>query len=396
MDFSFCFDTAVWASLATLAVSSIIALWARFKPVWAAGSAVRKQDPEGPRADATAGLPKVSVIVYTTTDEDDIYTYLEMAMRQDYPDYETIIVNEGGAEATSDLAERLHNRYPDRLYVTFIPPEAHNLSRRKLAQTIGIKAAKGDIVVTTASNCKIPSEKWISSLAAPFIEDPATDVVLGYSHIDPSDLHGAGKWYREMDSTLTACQWIGAAAYGRPYRGDGMNLAFRKDLFFHHKGYARTMHLVNGDDDIFLNEIMTPGNTSLSISPGSILASQWGVSGNRIHADLKERYQFTSRFLPRAPFLRAGLASAMQWAMPAAALAAGIAGLPSLLPACTALLLLTVAWTLEAAIYRRTARRLESTSLWWSLPWLLLWHPAGNCLFKMRRRRHLRKNYTFV
>lgn len=395
MNFAFCFDTTTWICMAILVVSALIAIWARFKPIWMAGSAVG-QHKEAPLPHDSVVFPKVSVIVYTITEEDEINSYLEMAMSQDYPDYEIIIVNEGGAETTSDLAERLLKKYPEKLYITFIPPEAHSLSRRKLAQTVGMKAAKGDIVITTASNCRIPSPKWISELISPFIEDSGTDVALGYSHIDVGDLHGAGKWYREMDSTLTACQWIGAAANGHPYRGDGMNLAYRKDIFFRQKGYAKTMHLMNGDDDLFFKDIMTPENTRLAISPDSILTSEWGISGNRIHAEIKERYQFTARFLPRIPFLRAGLGSLMQWTMLAAAITAGVAGLPSLLPACIALAILGIAWIAEITIYRRTARRLESVCLWWALPWFLLWHPIGNFIFKMRRRHHLRKNYTFA
>ena len=395
MNFSFSFDVAAWIWIAVVLLSSLIALWARFKPIWLAGSAVASPKDDADDMPSTR-MPKVSVIVYTVTEEEEILSYLDSVMNQDYPDYEVIIVNEGGAETSSDLSERLLKKYPERLYVTFIPPEAHSLSRRKLAQTVGMKAAKGDIVITTMSNCTIPSDRWLSEMTRPFISDTGTDVVLGYSHIDFDDMHGAGKWYREMDATLTACQWIGAAYNRHPYRGDGMNLAFRRELFFHHKGYAKTIHLMNGDDDLFLREFMNADNTRLSISPLSILTSGWGVSGNLIHAEIKERYQFTARFLPRFPFLRAGLGSMMQWIALGAAVAAAIYGLPSLVPACIAVALIGILWMTEICIYRRTARRLDSVCLWWSLPWFLLWHPIGNAVFKLRRHRRIRKNYTFA
>lgn len=426
MDFSFSFHPLAWICIALLIVSALTALWARFKPIWLAGSAVNRDtlpiehiasspeeenitedDNVNPSEDEATQFPqkselpqlpppKVSVIVYSFSEEEEIIDYLRMAMAQDYPDFEVILVNEGGAEATSELSERLLNLYPERLYVTFIPPEAHSLSRRKLAITVGMKAASGEVAITTASNCRIPSQKWISGIMAPFISEAATDVVLGYSHIDFDDLHGAGAWYREMDATLTACQWIGAAQDGHPYRGDGMNLAMRREIFFHHKGYAKTIHLVNGDDDLFLADIMDGDNTRLAISPDTILTTEWDVSGNRMSAEIKERYQFTARFLPKAPFVRAGLGSMMQWVMLAAAVSSSIIGLPSLLPCCIAATLLCIAWIVQIQIYRRTARRLQSVSLWWSLPWFLLWHPIGDFLFRMKRRHNLRKNYTFA
>ncbi len=381
-------------------LSAAISLWARFRPVWNAGSAVLPSDSSEEDKDNPAVCPKVSVIVYAFTEEDEIHEYLAMAMAQDYPDYEVILVNEGGAETTADLAKRLKAIYPERLYVTFIPEESRNLSRRKLAQTVGMKAASGEFVVTTTSNCLIPSRCWLSDLMRPAVENPEIDVTLGYSHVDFQTLHGAGKWYRQMNATLTSSQWIGAAYGGHPFRGDSNNLAFRRELFFRHKGYAKTLHLVNGDDDLFLREIMTPDNTRTAITADSILVTEWGDSANRILADIRERYQFTARFLPRWPFLRCGLGSLMQWVMVLSALAAAIMGFLfltfSFIPAVVAFAIVCANWIGEVLVYRRTARRLGSVCLWWSLPWFLLWHPFGNLAFKLKCRLRIRKNYTFA
>ena len=117
---------------------------------------------------------------------------------------------------------------------------------------------------------------------------------------------------------------------------------------------------------------------------------------NRVLAETKERYQFTSRFLPQLPFVRAGIGSLMQWLTLIAAIAAAIASWPSYLGAIIAGVFLTVVWISETLIYRRTARRLESICLWWSFPLFLLWHPFGNMIFRLRRRAHVRKNYTFA
>lgn len=219
-------DTII-ISMSLTVLSALITLWTRFKPVYDAGSAVKA----APSETDNGICPKASVIVDAFTTEDELYPYLEMVMNQDYPDYEVILVNEGSAETTAELTERLLKIYPQRLYVTFVPSEARNLSRRKLVETVGMKAAKGEIAITTASNCKIPSSGWLSGIMKPFMDDSSVDVVLGYSHIDIHNLKGAGKWYRQMDATLTACQWIGAAYNRHPYRGDANNLAIRRNLF---------------------------------------------------------------------------------------------------------------------------------------------------------------------
>lgn len=427
-------DKAVWICLAVAVLAAAATFWSRFLPVWLAGSAV-KYDSLRPTAPETLGsaesystyertpggrslsttleierrstaAPLVSVIVYAFTKEEELVRYLEKAMDQDYPNYEVILVNEGSAEPTAALSERLLARWPKGLYVTFIPHESQNLSRRKLAQTIGFKAAKGDVVITTMSNCVIPSRGWVSAMMAPFLDSSEVDVVLGYTHVDFSELRGAARWYRGMDATLTACQWIGSAEQGRPYRGDGANLAFHRRLFFDTKGYSRTIHLMNGDDDIFLHQIMHPGNTRTAISPSSILTTCWEESAGRVLSDLKERYAFTSRYLPRWPFVRAAIGSAAQWVLLLAVVAAYLLSFLPMGAACDSAAALTAAaaggtlllvtWVAQISIYRRAARRLESVCLWWALPWFLLWLPLGNMFFRWRTRRHARKNYTFA
>ena len=86
----------------------------------------------------------------------------------------------------------------------------------------------------------------------------------------------------------------------------------------------------------------------------------------------------------------------MQWLTLIGAVCAAVAGLPSYSALIIAAVFLTVVWTTETLIYRRTARRLESICLWWSFPLFLLWHPFGNPIFRTRRRNQIRKNYTFA
>ncbi len=403
MYFDINIDPLVWICLAVAALASLLAFWTRFIPIWYAGSAVGTDSYDNSDEEELANVesanaatyPKLSVIVYAYTEFEETEKYLEMLMAQDYPNFEVILINEGSADTLSILNERVGNRFGN-LYITFIPHDAHNLSRRKLAYTVGMKAASGEIALTTASNCVIPSRRWLTEMMTPFVEDSTIDIVLGYSHIDFHELRGAGKWYRQMDATLTACQWIGSAEMGKPYRGDCFNLAYRRELFFRQKGYSRTIHLVNGDDDIFLTPIMDGYNTAVVISPDSILTTQWDEVANRVLAATKERYQFTAQFLPQTAFIRAGIGSLMQWLSLLAAIGAAFAALPSYFGIIIAAVFLSILWISETLIYRRAARRLESICLWWSFPLFLLWHPIGNFIFKSRRRSQRRKNYTFA
>jgi hypothetical protein len=61
---------------------------------------------------------------------------------------------------------------------------------------------------------------------------------------------------------------------GSPYMGVGRNLAYKKSLFFKHKGFATHYHIESGDDDLFINQAATKTNTRTEISPESFTVSR--------------------------------------------------------------------------------------------------------------------------
>lgn len=339
------------------------------------------------------GRPKVSVVVYSKTDEEVLAHCLEQIYAQEYPDFEVIVVCDGASSEAEYIEEKYKALYP-QLYVTFIPPGSHNLSRRKLALTLGMKAAKGDVVVTTVSNIEIPSVLWLATLCSP-LSDPSIVISLGYSHIKRGELHGPGRWYREFVSLMTDTQWIGYALGGSPYRGDGYNLAFRRQVFFAHKGYSQTIYLQAGDDDIFVNEIVEPDNFALAIDSHSMLSTVWGESANRVWSIRKEQYDFTSRWLPRGPFLRAGASSAMQWLAVLAYAGSVVTALPNIVPAIAGGVVLLLFWLAEIGAYRSAARRLNATRLWFAVPLFNLIRPVCNAWFKFVHRNAKIKNFTW-
>ncbi|MBD5288758.1 MAG: glycosyltransferase [Bacteroides sp.] len=342
----------------------------------------------------TPTIPKVSVVVYSTVDEELLTAFLKSACTQDYPDFEIIVVCDASLEASGILSEK-YEELSNRVYVTFIPPGSHNLSRRKLALTIGIKAAKGDVVLTTVANAIIPSDNWISTMVRPFIENPAIELSLGYSKPDYQEITGPGRYYKEFFQLLTDARWIGYALMNKPYRGDGFNLAFLRETFFRCKGYAKTMHLHSGEDDLFVNDIADGTNTAVAISPEAILTTRWGEGSKRIFNLRRSQYDFTARWLPLGPFVRAGLASTSQWVILLAGVGAALFALPNLIPAIAAAVIWLVFIITESAIYRKAADKLDATVLSWQIPLFWLIKPINNLYFRAVRRSSRFKNFTW-
>lgn len=350
--------------------------------------------------------PYLSVIVYAFDRSDSIGPLVEAlsTQRTEFP-YEIIFVCNATARETAAIAERFANRPGIRF--TFIPPESHNLSRRKLAFTVGIKAAGGEVVLLTGSNMGIPSAGWFQLMAAPFRKSEETGLVLGTTRFSFAGMSGILRRYRQYLFVMGKCQSLGSALAGNPYRGDWGNMAMRRSLFFDRKGFASTINIETGDDDLFVYQASQEMATEVVLSPAAMPESRWGDGVARIWNEQRTAYDFTRRWLPRKPFLKQGLLSVSQWGVMLFAVAAGI--LPFLFVG-NPLLSLPFAWIGAAAggvlwvgfeliqivFYRHAASRLAMPRLFLTYPLFALWRPIGNMIFRMTHREAARHNYTWV
>ena len=97
-------------------------------------------------------LPPVSVIICAKNEEENLRKFLPFVFDQDYPDFEVIVINDGSSDNTGFFLDQLKKDEP-RLKTTFVPMEATNKSTKKLGITLGVKAAKNDILILTDADC---------------------------------------------------------------------------------------------------------------------------------------------------------------------------------------------------------------------------------------------------
>ncbi len=381
----------IWLLLAVAALAALTAVLAGFVPL----RRLRRNEP----AEGDAPGPKASIIALASG-SCDIEAFIEAVKAQDYHDFELIIVHESTSAANEELSERLVWQHGSgdgggcsAVRLCFYPPGALALSHKKLALTIGVKAAAGDVIVTTSTCCRIPSPSWLSSIMRHFTS--GTDIVLGFSCPDFDFMPKVTRPLRRFGFVMRSAQWLGAAASGEPYRGDGLNLAYRRGLFFDAKGFGSSIDLVHGEDDIFISSLADGGNTAVEFSDSSVLVPEVGDELPRLFADAREHYRFTSSWLPRKPYIIAGLASMSQWVMAAAAAAASVLALPNLLPAALSVFVLLAACLVQSFMYRCAAREVGDSRGWLAAPLMLLARPVDNALFDMRNRRHRYTNYTY-
>ncbi|MDP4203543.1 MAG: glycosyltransferase [Bacteroidota bacterium] len=246
-------------------------------------------------------LPPVSVIICAKNESENLRQFLPAILEQDYPCFEVIVVNDGSTDETSDLLQELSLTYPN-LYRTFVPENANIRSTKKLGLTIGIKAAKFDVLLFTDADCKPASNKWIENMASNFTQ--STEFVLGYG----AYMHEKGFMSRmiSFDTLFIGMQSLGYALNGHPYMGVGRNMAYRKETFVRMKGFSKSLGIQSGDDDLFVNNGANEYNTRVEISADSVT---WSVpkSTYRSWFRQKERHLSTSSFYKADGLLRIGV-----------------------------------------------------------------------------------------
>ena len=206
----------------------------------------------------------VSVIICAKNEASNLDNFLPSILTQDYPDYEVIVVNDCSTDDTDEVIGNYIKQYP-HLRTTTINEDKKFSHGKKLALTIGVKAAKNELLVLTDADCKPASKLWLSKIQRNFTNE--TSIVLGYGGYF-SRLSVLNNYIR-YDTLVIALQYLSYKLAGFPYMGVGRNLAYRKSLFFEKKGFATHYHLSSGDDDLFVNENASKSNTAIEFSKES-------------------------------------------------------------------------------------------------------------------------------
>ncbi len=259
-------------------------------------------------SNSTAPNFPVSVIICAHNEGDNLQNFLPSILQQDYPEYEVIVVNDESEDNTAEVLARFAQAYP-HLHVSFVPKGAQLRSTKKLALTLGIKAAQYEHLLFTDADCRPASPHWIREMVRGF-ESDRTEIVLGYSpyFVEKRCVNR----FIQYDTLFNGLQYMGFALAHQPYMGVGRNLMYKRSTFFEHKGFAGLLGSRAGDDDLFINKIATKKNTAVVCTPESLTwsvpktsYSAWLLQKER-HLSVSPNYRFDTKLhLFFEPFTRA-------------------------------------------------------------------------------------------
>ena len=216
----------------------------------------------------------ISIIVCAKNELQNLRDKLPIILSQDYPNYEVIVVNDQSVDDTAVLLKEFEKQYPNLVVVT-IDEHIKHWPGKKFALTLGIKTAKHEHLLLTDADCLPNSKNWVKQMCNNFAE---TDIILGYGGYEKKK--GILNKLIRFDTFNVAQQYLSYALIGQAYMGVGRNMAYKKSLFFDHKGFANHMHIASGDDDLFIQEVAKKDNVSIEITEQahttSAVIEKWG------------------------------------------------------------------------------------------------------------------------
>ena len=195
-------------------------------------------------------LPPVSIVLYVHDNYSAIKQYIPLLLSQEYPDFEVVIVN-NSSEVTRAEHINIWARQNDKITVVQINETNNIFNSSVYALSIGIKAAKHDIIIVTSINCRPKTIYWLRSMVAGMQKGYGN--VLGISNYTKEKTFLSRlKEYEKGIYNVNLCSFMEMTGN---YVPDTDNFMFRKHDIIDQRDIQRYFKIHNGETGIFNNII---------------------------------------------------------------------------------------------------------------------------------------------
>ena len=214
-----------------------------------------------------AASVRISVVIAARNEERSIGALLDSLQNQSYPQQytEIIVVDDHSEDQTAAIVKR----YPAVRLVEAPPGDSSSYKKQALAA--GIRAATGELIVTTDADCRVPP-RWLETIAGFQQEKKAVAIPA------PVLITGSGSLldtFQCMDF-MTLQGITGATMANRSMiMANGANLAYTRKSFDEAGGFAGIDRVASGDDMMLLYRIYRrhPGDVHYLLSRDAIVST---------------------------------------------------------------------------------------------------------------------------
>lgn len=220
-----------------------------------------KEDKEG--EDGGKKNENVSIVIVSHDNAVELEQHLPMFLSQKYDaDFQVIVVADERDSETDDVIKRFSS--DKHLYATFLPLSSRYISRKKLAITLGVKAAKHKWVIVTDAWCCPKDDNWLRAFVSHL--NGYSDVVLGYSrYMEEAPAH------YHYENIVNSSFNLRKAQSGSPYASPSRLVAVRKDVFLDNDGFVGNLMLTRGEYDFLANKFGANDKASTAVDADAFL-----------------------------------------------------------------------------------------------------------------------------
>lgn len=179
--------------------------------------------------------PKITVVIPVLNEENLLPDTLQSLSAQTFNDYELVVVDNGSADSTAQIARQYGCRVinEERKGVCF-------------ARQRGFEEAQGEIIASTDADTVVPAD-WLELIVRSFENKP--EQVAIYGDVLFRERKGLGQWFAEaFFSYFLRLNHL----LGRPHFC-GSNFAVRREVFHHAGGFKNGDRFYAVSEDVQLS-----------------------------------------------------------------------------------------------------------------------------------------------
>jgi poly-beta-1,6-N-acetyl-D-glucosamine synthase len=247
-------------------------------------------------------LPSVSIIICARNEERNLRNNLSSILQQVYDGvFEVLVVNDASTDDTALVLKNFSTQYA---YLRTVTISEKKIKGKKGALTEGIKAAAHEWLLLTDADCTPLSMEWLSDMVK---YNYAKDIGLGFSPYKKRD--GFLNTFIRYEAAWTAVQYIGFGLAGMPYMGIGRNILYKKKIYEKAGGFEKHAHIASGDDDLFINSVISEKNFSIILSPKTFMYSEPNTQWNGYFTQKKRHFTTATSYKLKHKIMLGGLSA---------------------------------------------------------------------------------------
>jgi len=196
---------------------------------------------------------KFSIIIPFRNETENLPVLLASINKLNYPldRFELIFVDDESEDRSVNVIEKYFKNSEKFYAFKIIKNQKKSNSPKKDAITLAIENSNYDWIITTDSDCVVPSN-WLQIIHSFIIKKQPLFIASPVGVISNNTLINS---YQIFDFLSLQTVTMGSFGFNYPMLCNGANLCYKKEIFNAVKGYSGNNHISSGDDVFLLEKV---------------------------------------------------------------------------------------------------------------------------------------------